>query len=466
MSDSPATPNLSPAAPVTAPSASPAASTPADFVKQRMNSLAPEPVVTPVNGDVPVNATDKLAKLFSPKTEEVTQTVVEPAAPAEPVITSPVESVDPDHTIDAPDYSVESTETETPPVEEPVNPEETPEETLEEEATGPEESLRDLRKINNTLNAELADIKSQLDAANEQIKVYSTGEALPKAVEEKIAADEDRIKQLEYYERLHGYLMSPEYRQAYAEPFEEVRQKAFAAAESYGVDPQVLQEALSFGHKRDRNNFLKKHFDEVGALEVRQLLDQMEDIQLRADEAAKKPQEDLQRLYDESIQREQQAIQERRNNLINVSKNGWSQSLTDVRTANLYPELTIEPNNPEHNNIARPILENAGKEFGKFLNVLADNGVKSLPPQAMKILAKRFQLSEAAAVIAQSRQQYYQRSQEVIQEAKRRNGVVRPQIGAQRDGSDASTHRHQPQSEGAATAGRQLIESVLAGRRN
>jgi len=326
----------------------------------------------------------------------------------------------------------------------------------EEEDRGPATSIKNLRKITNATKKELRDVQQQLEVTKESLTKYESGEAVP----EKVREYEQRINELERYEQLHNFRLSRQYRERYAEPLEQLKTEARQLAQEYAIDPSVLDKALSIENKKDYNQFLKKHFDDLGAQEAKTILDKIKGIHVEMVEAEKQPAQELERIKQEQEHREQTEAAHRMQNLSNTVKSGWTEALTEMHTEGEYPELQLRENDPEHNKYVQPILDSAAAEYGKFIKLLAQSGVKELPKDVAKILAKRFQLSQAAAVISASRAQHYMRAEDLLSSSTRNRPYVRPQVGSTAPGNGSKGPTQQGPTSPAEAAD-MLLNSVL-----
>ena len=269
-----------------------------------------------------------------------------------------------------------------------------------------------------------AEEKAQLAAELEQ---YKTG-----VVEsQKLSEYEQQIEDLKQYQHLHNFKMSKEYRENYEKPLTELKDKAINIAVEYGVDPAVLDQAINIDNKKDQNAFLKRAFgDEVGALEARNALEAVRAKIDEVREAEKQPLLALERVRREIAEAEERQATQRIENLIGISKHGWTKALVAAREDGRFPELVMKANDPEHNKYSEPIIRSAATEYGKFIKFLGAYGIKELPEEVTAMIANRFLISEAAGVLAESRHQHRQRADELLDSNKKYNPLLRPQVGA------------------------------------
>lgn len=320
---------------------------------------------------------------------------------------------------------------------------------------GPKKSIKDLRKLANETSRQLQTAQEELQQTKSELERYRTGEAIP----EKVKQHEERIAELEHYEQLHAFKSSKAYRKKFTEPLSSLTEQARKVAADYGVDPQVLDQALNIDNKKDQNAFLRKHFDDVGTLEARDVLVKIRDLAAEMDEAEANSKESLVKVENDIRLQDQREAEDRINRLTNVTRSGWMDAIRDLKSSEEFPELSIKENNEEHNKIAKPIIENASRELVSFLKILGEAGITDLPPEAAKVLAKRFLLSQAASVIAQSRSQHYQRAEELLKTSARTSQYVRPPVGGGPvNGTVPKSNNNLMTPEKAANA---LLDNVL-----
>lgn len=312
------------------------------------------------------------------------------------------------------------------------------------EAKGPEESLKHLRRKTGELSRTLEEKDAETQRLAIELERYKTGEATPDVVETL----RSRVGELEHYEQLHNLRMSPDYTSKYVEPIEVLKEKAVSVAAEYEVDPTVLDQAYSIKSKRERNAFLAKHFDDVGALEVRSTLEEIERVSAAAQEAEAEPAKALETLREEQRIHAAGQDKQRIERISSNAKSGWIAALTELRSEGKYPELTLT-GDAENDKYVHPVINEAAAEFGKIVKELGLNGTKELRGEAAKILAKRYLLSQAAAIAMESRSQHYQRAEEALTSAKREAAFIRPQVGGGTVANHVNTAR-QPNSPAEA----------------
>ena len=318
-----------------------------------------------------------------------------------------------------------------------------------------EDSMREARRKIAELNTTVTQREEAARELEERIKKYETGEALPDIIREK----EDRIAALERYEKLHNLRVSPEYQEKYVAPLAALSDKAAQIAVDYQVDPEVLNKAITIENKKEQNEFLRNYFDDVGALEARGVLDEIKKLTIDASIAEQEPQEAFKKLQEEAARANAIREQNRLANMQKTARDGWIEALTEVKAAGNYPEL-IMTGDPDNDKYVKPILEEASKEYGKFIQLMGAKKMAELPPQAAKILAQRFLLAQATSVAMSSRNHHYERSQEILENTKRRQSLVRPAVGA----SNVSSAPPPSRPKGVEAAADALLAQVMRGR--
>ncbi len=319
---------------------------------------------------------------------------------------------------------------------------------------GPADSIKALRQKSNELKQQLEAKEEQILEREERLQRYEKGEILSDTVKSKL----ERVSQLEQYEKLHALKTTPEFQETYVQPIEELKQKAQSIAEDYKLPIGVIEKAYHIHNQKERNAYLMSHFDTIGATEVTELISDMKEAINDKERAELEPQEALRAILETKQQNESVSNAQRLAAVERNANSGWTDSLVELTTSGEYPELTYT-GDPEHDNkYVKPVLEEAAKEFGRFVKSLAALGARDLPPELAKIVAKRFQLSQASAVMAASRAHHYTRAEEVISSARRTAPLLRPQIGGGVASSPSSFQRNG--SGGLEAAADALLKKV------
>lgn len=359
-----------------------------------------------------------------------------PAATPQPVASEPPKETTPEPTFNPPDLPIE------PPKEpNPKPPEPKKEEPLAEPLVEPDkdknllsktfpkekgDSVKDLRRKTQELETTLSEKDQTLKETQEKLSKYESGEAVPEVVQQL----NDRIAELEHFEKLHSFRTSKEYHEKFAKPVDELRARAVKLAEEYEVDPAILAEAYNLQNKKDLNVFLRQHFDDVGAMEVRDVLLNIKNLQVEAESAIKEPAKKLEEIILENRKRDQVKQTERVNVINSNAREGWVSALTELRASGKYPEIVLT-GDPNHDKISRPLLNEASSEVGKFVKAMGMHGLSDLPIDAAKILSKMALLARIADVAAAERDMHYRRAEEIKANSERVSTLSRPALGQQ-----------------------------------
>lgn len=412
---------------------------PAALIKptEPVNNVVPAPVVANVVTSTPESVVDAIVNDTQNSSEPVPLPPVAPPIAPEPV--APVEEPKPE-ALTAEDLLG----------------------SLEPKKKAKEDSLRDLKNVLKSKDEELTTVSSRLSELEAELAKYKAGEVVPESTQSKL----DRMAELERYEKLHNLKASPEFYETVVKPKEAEVEKLKAHAEQYKATLADVLKANEFTDPRAKNQYLRKFFDDVGALEAKNILDNINKFDGLASQMETQPDEALAKIYNDIELQKAEKIRQDLANMSSVAETGWANSLGEVRSEGHYPELTLKEGNEDHNKVARPIIENAAREFGKFVNWLATLGVREIPVEAAKLLAKRFQLSEAALVISKSRDHFYNEAQKIITENNNNAKFARPPIGGTMPTSSVSTSAPRVSSSPMPLeqVGENLINDILRSR--
>lgn len=298
-----------------------------------------------------------------------------------------------------------------------------------------------------TKETENIEIKTKLEK-------YEKGEEIPEALKPL----QERVKNLEKYEKMYALDTSPEFQELYVEPVNKVKEELGKLVKDYGLSDEVIGEALKIDNLRNLNRFLSDYFDDsIGADHARRLIQDLRQKEGIRENARKDAEGTLNRLLMESSDLRQKSETERVTQVKALARSSWEEGIQEILSTGRYPELTIKDGDDEHNRIAKPILDNAASEYGKVMNLLAAAGLKVIPKEAAKIIAKRFAYSEAAPVIAQSRQHFYEEFEKLVSNGHKTAKYDRPPLGASvNTGSGGSAAPRQPVEP--QNAGRMLLK--------
>lgn len=298
----------------------------------------------------------------------------------------------------------------------------------------------------------------ELEALRKKVTDYENGLAVPEITAQQTA----RIEELERFEKIVNFKSSPVYQEKYINPIKAEEEKLAQLATEYSIDPKNLEAAMSATTAADANRILTQLFkDDIGALEAKSIIKNINKIRSDAQEAEKEPAQIYAKMQEES----NRIIQEKRARaneaIAHVSKDAWSESLQHLRTDPRFPEITYKEGDTEHNDrYVRPILTKAGQEYGKIIRTLAENGLSELPKDLSVALARMTQLAHQSAAIAVQRDSLSKRVQELEDIINRKNMINRPGVNST-SGNGTVSSGSTSKAVGAANAGRNVLNRVM-----
>lgn len=289
------------------------------------------------------------------------------------------------------------------------------------------ENFKKLRTKYRGTKQALTEKDRELTETKQKLEKYEKGEAVPDVFKEQ----QTRIATLEKYEKIYALESSPEFHQKYIAPLEDVKTKLHAIADSYGIPKDELEKVLSIENIAERNRFLSEHFDEFGGLEVAKLWDTNRELQKGISEAKKAPDVTLSSLLDEARDRRELEQVRAREKIAKKTTTSWSRSLQRIQQEGWAKELIPRDGDTEFNdNIVKPIISRAADEHGKIINALAEAGLSDISDDLSDALARQTLLAHASSVAIESRNNILKAYNELEENTRRGNSVVRPSIGS------------------------------------
>ena len=249
---------------------------------------------------------------------------------------------------------------------------------------------------------------------------------------EVIAAKDRRIQELEPYEKIVNLKMSREYQDAIVKPVLELNGQLDKISEDYGLPKEVLRNAVGIENRKDLNHFLSQHFDEIGAMEAKKVIDELHAIGQKAIDAEKEPDAAMQSLRAQFAEKTAQEAAQRASLFENTSKDAWSAALDKTQKEGAYKELVMHPNDPEFNKkYVEPIQAEAARQYGAFVKKCYALGMKELPTDFAAGVARMILLSIGGAFVMKDRNQAVARADAIQQNVRRTAQYVRPSLGGQ-----------------------------------
>lgn len=327
---------------------------------------------------------------------------------------------------------------------------------LQEVKSPSAENFKNLRNIVKTVKHQLTEKETELNTVKSELEQYKSGEVLPEILQSK----EQRISELERYEKIVSLKTSPAYHDKYIRPLSEINDRLSQIAKDYEIPTSVMSQALSLDNRAELNRFLSSHFDDVGALEVKQLVEKARGIQTEAREAEKEPTSALERIVAEA----ENARAEKRKKDLQVmsqaSKDAWVDSLIKIREEGDAIELIHKPGDSAYNQkFVDPIVRTAAQEYGKLVTMLAEHGLERLPKDLAFALSRMCQLAHASSVAMATRNEALRHSEELSRNVERESRYDRPALGS--SGGHAGSPGPMKLPESPKQAAEMLLEKVM-----
>jgi len=330
---------------------------------------------------------------------------------------------------------------------------------VEEPTTDKEENFKNIRKKLGEVSTTIKEKEKVIEELSTKVKKYETGEELPEVIKQKDA----EIERLSRFEKLMSLKTSPAYKEAFIEPLERVQGRLGEIAKDYAIPEEVINNALNLTNKKELNEFLTEHFDDVGALEVKELVTEAQQIRSRAEEAEAEPMNalsELEKSYKNTLaQRRQQA----NNAIIETSKSSWVDSLINIKQEGKITELIHRENDPEYNKtVVQPILQAASSEYGKLIRKLAENGLEKLPKDLGYALARLVHIAHASALSIEARALLEKELNDIKSSSTRDTRYTRPPLGGSMGGT-GSGNAQPAQPKSPQEAARAILSQVKRG---
>lgn len=330
------------------------------------------------------------------------------------------------------------------------------------ESTPAAENFKRLRTALKETNKTLETIKAEKEAVEKDLEKYKTGEAFPEVLQEK----ENKIAQLSRYEKLVSLKTSKEYQEAFIKPLSTLETKLAEYGKEYGIPPEVMNKALNLKTTPEINRFLEEHFDGIAALEVKQVIKDMQGLQERAREAELEPAKEIEKLREQHATIEAGKRIQRQNTIVAKSKDAWGKALHTVQAEGRITPLLYKENDTEFNQrYSIPIRTKAAQEFGKLITELTNSGLEDISEEAAMALANYVLHANASAVNFEFGKAALEYADDIERNVSKVTPILRPDIGGSgvdMGGRDAGGAKTPDSPQAAARA--LLTKHVLAAR--
>lgn len=334
--------------------------------------------------------------------------------------------------VDIPNFATEE-EQATEPVAEPVVEEDTD---LEEVPEAPARAnFKRLQEVAKTERKARKELEAKIQEATAQLEQYKKGEVIPDIVQAK----DQRIAELEPYEAAVNLKLSPQYQKEFVQPAIELRGQLEQIATDYGLPMDVMHQAVQTSSRKELNQFLAQYFDEVGALEVKEVVSKLQTLGEKALEAEQNPKHSLEALRAQYAEKEQAEALKVATIFESTAKEAWNAALQKTAQEGVYKEFILHPTNTEYNKkVVEPIQHRASIQFGALVKQLRANGLKQLPGELASGLARMVLLSIGGALTLDEKAKAVSRADTIMQNTARTNTYVRPPVGGQIGSSHAA----------------------------
>lgn len=344
----------------------------------------------------------------------------------------------------------------------PPPPDPNPEIPPEEPPGSIQENYKKLRSQYKETKEQFRSVEDERNQLKTRVEALETGNATPEAIQKL----HTRIQELEPLEALVDLKKSKAYQTKYIQPLNELNSKLSTIAKDYEIPEVIMQEAAQITNRAELNRFLLNHFDEVGVLEVKQIIGDVQLLQKSAKQAESEPQKALENLSKEWEGIQQIKQQERRSQIADKSTAAWEKSVHALRKEGRVQEIIPRTNDPEFNETwVKPIMERASMEYGAVIRTLAENGLESLPDELAEALATSCLLSITSAVSVERANAAEDYANQVHQNSQRTNGMVRPSMGQSGSMGAPHTSNQSTRPDSPLAAGRAIINKVLSNTR-
>lgn len=322
-----------------------------------------------------------------------------------------------------------------------------------------EENFKKLRtKLGETTSA-LKEKDKEIESLQSKVKRYENGEEFPDVIKKL----QDENSKLSRYEKIVALKTSPEYEDKFIKPIGEIKTRLSTIAKDYGIPETAIERAINITNKRELNTFLSEHFDDVGALEVKQLISNVQDIQTQAKAAEAEPSKVLEDLRIEHEGLKKQEQEKNINSIVTSSKDAWIDSLLRIRTEGKVRELIPKEGDEEYNKTyVEPILRTAGTEYGKLVRLLAENGLRSLPKDLGHAIARMVHLAFASSMSIEARERAEAEAEDLRKNSERTTRYGRP-LGAVVQGGTGEAPPA-PKAKNPEDAAQQILNQVMTRR--
>lgn len=321
--------------------------------------------------------------------------------------------------------------------------------------------IKVLRNKYKKVSTEAKKSREELEQVRTKLKEFEDGTAFPEAVTQL----QQRVAELEPYEKAINFKASAVYREKFAVPLRADQEKLRTIAVENEIDTDVFNRAFAAKNDTETNRILSSEInDPITALEAKGLIKNIKRIQGEAVEAEKDAEGSLARMQEENDRIETERKTTIRDTVLYNSKSAWTKSLESLREDKRFPELAFQEGNTEHNEqIVRPLLTRASQEYGRMVSGLMQHGLTELPEDIGHAIAKMAVLAHQSAVATVQRDAALKRIAELEATLHKTNRVNYP--GVNRSSVTPSAGETGSKAVGAANAAKNALARVTGALR-
>lgn len=317
-----------------------------------------------------------------------------------------------------PEVQIEDTEEKTEEVAEEVQ-----ENPVEPKRNTKAENLKNLRIALKGSRDRVAELESELENKNKELEKLSEIDELKTQLQEK----EERLQKLKQYEDVVSLYGTEGFKEKFYDSVDALKKQAIDIANDYGVRGDVIEAALRITNQRQLNDYLSRYFDTFAVQDIRGIVKEVQQIVSDRQEAEAAPEKAREMLLTTVAKRREAERLQARQNLNTVGTDAWNEMAAAYSNKESGVSLLQEKDgNKGHNSIRQAILQGASKEYGKTLAILAENGLREIPPTVARAMASRYQLGEAAAHAIVQAENLYKENVELKKELKKFTEYERP----------------------------------------
>ena len=286
-----------------------------------------------------------------------------------------------------------------------------------------EENFRNLRNALKASNFRVSELETELAAKEEELKKLDSVTEL----EGKLQEAESKLEKLQKYEDIIGLYGTEGFKEEYYDKVDTIKSDIMNIANDYGVNEEVIDEALKITNQKQLNEYLGQYFDVYSVQDIRKNIKEIQSILEAREEAENNPVKTREYLLSNFAKKKDAMDKQARENIKLASMSAWTEMSETYSNPTSGVEILQEKKgNKEHNDTRTGILNTSSQEFGKLMAVLTDNGLKNLPSNVARALASRFQLGEVAAYAIVQSEGLKKENDELKAELKKFTNYSRP----------------------------------------